>query len=64
MYCMHRIFIMRKKIRAMKTLKALKYRLEHLNLGKLLRTIKIKKDEPRTIITASFFDDEDLFMFI
>jgi len=48
----------------MKTLKALKYRLEHLNLGKLLRTIKIKKDEPRTIITASFFDDEDLFMFI
>lgn len=48
----------------MKTLKELKNRLENLNLGKLPTTKKIKKDEPRTIITASFFDDEDLFMFI
>lgn len=48
----------------MKTLKELKNRLENLNLGKFLTTEKIKKDEPRTIITASFFDDEDLFMFI
>jgi len=61
---MHRIFIIRKKIRAMKTLKALKNRLEHLNLGKFLTTDKVKKEEPKTIITASFFDDEDLFMFI
>lgn len=48
----------------MKKLKELKNRLEHLNLGRLLTTEKNKKEEPRTIITASFFDDEDLFMFI
>ncbi|GAL82029.1 MULTISPECIES: hypothetical protein [Algibacter] len=48
----------------MKTLKELKNRLEKLNFGRLLNSEKSKKNEPRTLITASTFDDEDLFMFI
>ena len=62
---MHASYIYDKKKKcAMKTLKELKNRLEKLNLGRLLNSEKSKKNEPRTLITASTFDDEDLFMFI
>jgi len=48
----------------MKKLEKLKNRLEKLNYKSLFSSKKLKTDEPRTIITPSSFDDEDLFMFI